>query len=204
MIEINNVKHKIIINYKNIKHIYFKIDDSLNVVVNTNNNVTEKEIISLLNENKTNLQKLINKKERSLTPKLSYLGNELNFIKSDKLKIINNNIYAPNINEANNYIHSLAHSYFIERVNIVKKTFNYLPTFKMKSKVLKSKWGSLSTVTNTIVLNKELIKYREEIIDYVIVHELSHFKHMNHSKDFWNEVERHCPNYKNLRKELRE
>jgi len=43
-----------------------------------------------------------------------------------------------------------------------------------------------------------------ELIDYVVVHELCHRKQMNHSPLFWAEVERALPNYKELRKELRQ
>ena len=61
----------------------------------------------------------------------------------------------------------------------------------------------LNTSSKTITLNTELIHYRYECIDYVIVHELSHFYHKDHSVRFWNEVSKHYPNYKAIRKELR-
>ncbi len=35
-----------------------------------------------------------------------------------------------------------------------------------------------------------------DIINYIIIHELSHLKHFNHSKEFWNYVEKFCPTYK--------
>lgn len=44
----------------------------------------------------------------------------------------------------------------------------------------------------------------EEVLDYVVVHELCHRKEMNHSKSFWNEVERVLPNYKKQEKWLKE
>ena len=43
-----------------------------------------------------------------------------------------------------------------------------------------------------------------EVIDYVVVHELCHRKEMNHSKAFWNEVEKVCPNYKESVRWLKE
>jgi predicted metal-dependent hydrolase len=47
--------------------------------------------------------------------------------------------------------------------------------------------------------------YKEpKYLDYVIVHELSHFIHPNHGKGFWKLVEENEPNYKRLRKELQE
>ncbi len=63
-------------------------------------------------------------------------------------------------------------------------------------------WGSCTNKKN-ITLSLNLIKKREELIEYVVVHELCHLKHMNHSKEFWNLVEKHIPNYKECRKELK-
>ena len=47
------------------------------------------------------------------------------------------------------------------------------------------------------------MKYREEVIDYVIIHEMCHLKEMNHSKKFWKLVENLCPDFKSLKKELK-
>lgn len=43
-----------------------------------------------------------------------------------------------------------------------------------------------------------------EVLDYVVVHELCHRKQMNHSKAFWTEVEKVCPDYKAAKKWLKE
>ena len=47
------------------------------------------------------------------------------------------------------------------------------------------------------------MKYDFDVIDYVLIHELCHTKVKNHSKNFWKEVEKYCPNYKELRKKLK-
>jgi predicted metal-dependent hydrolase len=67
---------------------------------------------------------------------------------------------------------------------------------------LKSRWGSCSSNAN-IKLNTALLFTSEEILEYVIIHELCHRVHMNHSSDFWNLVEQHCPNYKDIKKEIK-
>jgi predicted metal-dependent hydrolase len=67
---------------------------------------------------------------------------------------------------------------------------------------LKSRWGSCSSKKN-LNFNVKLICFREEIIEYVVVHEMSHLIHMNHSKDFWKLVERLLPDYDARRKELK-
>lgn len=65
----------------------------------------------------------------------------------------------------------------------------------------RSRWGSCS-VRGTISLNACLLFQRPEVVDYLIIHELMHVKHMNHSARFWEAVERHCPGWRELDREL--
>jgi predicted metal-dependent hydrolase len=64
-----------------------------------------------------------------------------------------------------------------------------------------ARWGSCNT-KREIRLTWRLVKARPALIDYVVCHELAHLRHMNHSRAFWSEVERQCPAYRELRKEL--
>jgi predicted metal-dependent hydrolase len=59
------------------------------------------------------------------------------------------------------------------------------------------RWGSC-TPRNNIVINTEAIKLPFSLIDYLIVHELCHVKHKDHSKDFWAEVAKYVRNCKEL------
>jgi predicted metal-dependent hydrolase len=65
----------------------------------------------------------------------------------------------------------------------------------------RTRWGSCS-VRGTISLNCCLLFQRAEVLRYLLVHELAHVKHMNHSPRFWDLVARHCPNCRPLDREL--
>ena len=64
-----------------------------------------------------------------------------------------------------------------------------------------SRWGSCNS-RREVRLAWRLVKARPALVDYVVCHELAHLRHMNHSRDFWAEVGRLCPDYGRLRDEL--
>lgn len=64
------------------------------------------------------------------------------------------------------------------------------------------RWGTAKS-DGTIRLNWRLMHYRLPVIDYVVVHELSHLRHMDHSPRFWDTVESIMPDYAKLKKELK-
>lgn len=73
---------------------------------------------------------------------------------------------------------------------------------QLKFKKLKGRWGSCDRQKN-ITLNIYLIQLPWHLIDYVILHELAHTKHLHHQKDFWDEVTNFMPDAKQRRKEMK-
>ncbi len=73
---------------------------------------------------------------------------------------------------------------------------------EIRFKKMKCRWGSCDS-RGIVTLNTLMMQLSYEHIDYIIVHELAHLEHMNHSKAFHELVRRHLPEEKRLRRELR-
>ena len=133
-----------------------------------------------------------------------------NFIKENKsIKIYISDENEIQSIENQNYIRNIiekilrieAKSYLPKRVDELAKKHNFTYQ-KLAIKNTKTRWGSCS-FKNNINLSLHLMRLREELIDYVIIHELVHTKVKNHSKEFWMTLDIHCPKSKKLDKELK-
>lgn len=82
--------------------------------------------------------------------------------------------------------------------NIIGVTVN---SVSIKSR--KSQWGSCDS-NGDITFSWRLVMARPEAIDYVVIHELCHRKHMDHSREFWNEVQKYMPDFKKQKQWLEE
>ena len=90
---------------------------------------------------------------------------------------------------------------FKKRVNFYSLNYNLLPKKVLLSNA-KTKWGSCNS-KREVRLNWRLIQSTEDIVDYVICHELSHLKFMNHSQQFWGLVNEIFPDYKKTQAKLK-
>ncbi len=75
---------------------------------------------------------------------------------------------------------------------------------KIEVRKYKGRWGSCFFKENKISFNLALIHLDKDLIDYVIVHELTHFLQANHSALFYQEMSERMPDYKNRQKRLKE
>ena len=86
-------------------------------------------------------------------------------------------------------------------LDIATLTFRSLSDYHLefpdvKIRDMKSRWGSCTPAKNSITLNRKLIHYPFEFIEYVVLHEFVHFIQPNHSKAFYNIIENYMPVYK--------
>lgn len=95
-----------------------------------------------------------------------------------------------------------ASHYLPKRLHALALRYGYKYN-KVRLTFAKSRWGSCST-SGTISLNVSLMMLPEELSDYVLLHELTHTHHMNHSKAFWDELSEHLPEARELSRALRD
>ncbi len=94
-----------------------------------------------------------------------------------------------------------AKAYIPNRVNYFSKIMGLAPT-SIKITKAKKRFGSCSG-KNGLCFSCYLMLYPERAIDYVVVHELAHIKHHNHSREFYRLIEQYLPDYKERIKELK-
>ena len=180
-------KVNLIINKKfNKNGLTLKIDEDLNIVVNCNFFLSQKYIYEFIDKNQDKILKILNIKEKE---------NEYYFLGKKYEKIDNYDLF----------LKKNTKKYTEEMIGDIVNNFTYkLPKFSIRYRKMTTRWGVCNNKLKVITLNTLLIKKDLKYLNYVIVHELSHFIHQNHSKEFWKVVEENCKDYKKIRKELKD
>ncbi len=193
---------------KNNKNIYFRFKEDGTLYVTCNRFVLKNEVIRLIKENEKSLLRMYNanikKQEKDLS--FYYLGRPLVKVIDDSVKkvyIEDDMIYTKSDKMLDSWYKKECLNVFKWRIEECLKLFNDIPSFDLKIRNMKTRWGVNNVTKRIITLNSSLLKYDITLIDYVIIHEICHFYEANHSSRYWKQVEKRYPNYKEARKRLR-
>lgn len=214
--------------HKNIKNMYLRIKPDLTISVTANPRVSKLKVESFIKDKSDWIEKTLQnleKRDRVLYNEVIFRSGEtyklfgetysINMIQSLKNEIkvdsMNIYIYAKDISDKmmlnklwNKWYEKLIKETFIKilKVTVPKFSEYHINMPNVKLRRMKTRWGTCSVNTNTITLNKALIHTPMECIEYVVVHELAHFIHPNHSKHFYQVVSAIMPDYKERKKLL--
>ena len=206
-IEIDGYEYDIDIIKKNNRNTYVRVKDG-KLVVTTNYLTSKNSIIKLINDNKDSIVKMINKdsKKKDKNENFYYFGKKYDVIYGfSDIEITDDKIYVYDKKSLDKYINKNIIDIFSKRIDYWYNMFEEkIPVPNLKIRKMTSRWGVCNIRNHNVTLNYHLCKYDMCCLDYVIVHELSHFIHPNHSKDFWNLVGKYYPRYKECRKMLKE
>jgi len=89
-----------------------------------------------------------------------------------------------------------------KRINMLSEKYSF-EFNKLNIRNQKTRWGSCSS-SNNINLNAKLLHLPQDLIDYVILHELVHTKVKNHSKHFWGMLDKHIANSRSYHRRLKQ
>lgn len=195
---------------KNNKNIYVRVKDNNTIYATAPFFTTSGQIKKILDNNQDFLRKAILKqnKKQEKEEKVSYLGKAYNLIISnafEDIEIVDDKIFVKS--------NKVFEKWYLGKMkDIFKKRYDYyyerfeenIPYFSLKYRNMKTRWGVCNHRRKTITLNTRLLEYDLCCLDYVIVHELSHLLECNHSSNFWKVVEKYYPDYKNVRRMLKD
>ena len=206
-INIDNEVYEIEIIKKNNRNTYIRVKNG-KIIVTTNYLTTKNSIINLINNNISSIKKMINIDNKKQTKKdnFYYFGKQYDIIYGfNNIEFNNNKIYAPNKQKLDKFINEDIKKIYSKRLSYWYNIFEEkIPIPNLKIRKMTTRWGVCNVKSHNVTLNSELSKYDISCLDYVIVHELSHFIYPNHSKDFWQLVSKYYPKYKECKKMLKE
>ncbi|KEI36057.1 M48 family metallopeptidase [Allofrancisella frigidaquae] len=214
--------------YKNIKSLKLALDAIGNVVVTSPQSFSKKEIFDLLDTRKAWIEKHRNR----ITANKKYLyslytldqGSQAFFLgKGYKVELVESkqNLLVEKENSLVFYLNpsvidnrkfklELLEEFYKDRADIILNNLvaKYLKITnqdiqRVVIKKVKTRWGSCNHTKKIINLNIDLILRDIQAIEYVILHELAHLTHPNHSKDFYSYVASYMPDWKVREKSLK-
>ena len=206
-IEINNNVYDVEIIKKNNRNTYIRVKNG-KIIVTTNYLTSKSSIMKLISDNKSSIIKMINidNKKQDKQDNFYYFGKQYDIIYGfNEVEFSNDKIYAPNKQKLDKYIFDEIRNIYQDRLNYWYNVFEEnIPVPILKIRKMTSRWGVCNIKSHNVTLNKELSKYDITCLDYVVVHELSHFIYHDHQKGFWSLVGKYYPKYKEARKMLKD
>ena len=201
----NGNEYPIEIIRKNNKNTYIRVRNNT-IIVTTNYFTNTNKIEKLINDNTKFIDNALLKsisKNKDTTFKL--FGKKYDIVYGfPNTELEENKIYSKDAKTLDKFLSKYIYNIYNERLNYWYNVFEEnIPVPNLKIRKMTSRWGVCNIKNKNVTLNLELSKYDIDALDYVIVHELSHFIHPNHSKEFWSLVSKYYPQYKEVRKYLK-
>ena len=193
---------------KKIKNTYIRVKENNTILVTTSYLTSKRQIINLLEKNKDYLWKCLKQlEEKKQKDQEFYLWGkkyDVVVIPTESDVIIEDEVITPSLPTLDKWLKKeMKKEFSMQLDNWYQKFEENIPYPKLRIRKMKTRWGVCNRKNNTVTLNSDLIRYPKSCLDYVIVHELSHFVHFDHSKQFWNQVSKYYPQYKETRKYLK-
>ena len=223
MIEIKGIPFEVEIERKRIKNLYLRVEGN-KILASAPLRMPNYEIYNFINTKRNWIYKTYNYYEYKENVTHMYKGGDIFYVYNVPFKLVKsigkknivikeNTIYLTYKNDSEDAIKYL-YKHF-DKLLLIKADeflnkhldflsdygYNQIPTIKCK--IMSSKWGVCYTRKNMINISSYLIHYPFECLEYIIVHEMTHFIIPNHSKRFYEIVSNNMPEYKRASDKLK-
>lgn len=205
----DNEEYDIVIEKKRTnKNTYIRVKNDLKIYITTNIFIKDRDLIRLVEENEKSIIRMINSqiKKKNSNEGFFYLGKKFDpiYVEYCDISFGDTKVFLNKNLDIDKWYKLQAKKIFKERLDFNYNNFSeIIPYPELKIRKMTTRWGVCNTKLKTVTLNLELMKRDTKYLDYVIIHELSHLIEANHSARFWKIVERNCPSYKQIRKEMK-
>ena len=213
---------------KSVKNVKLMVDNQKRIVVSAPSYISEKKVEDFIIQNIAFIEKnltRLNEIER-LSNLKAYKTGEHFLLFGDRIQIVSKAFSKNKVSLEGKTLYLLLSEDTVENrkarfeqflKDTGKRVFGQLlekhyPAFEKKIKTpphitvrqMTTKWGSANPAKNKITLNTALLYAPIDLIEYVLLHELCHFYHLDHSKAFYKKLSERVPDYKEKRKRLKE
>lgn len=209
-IRINDKEYEVVIVKKiGNRNTYLRVKEDLKIYVTTNTFTPNKEIEKIIIDNQQSIIRMISKMEKHCenNEKFFYLGKEYDIIytSNEGITLGEEKVFVNRNVDLDKWYKKEASKVFQEHFDACYNRFSRkIPYPTLTIRKMTTRWGVCNTKDKRVTLNLELMKKPIYCLDYVIMHELSHLIHANHSKEFWEVVGENCKDYKQIKKILKE
>lgn len=207
-LEVDGKKYDVvIIKKRDTRSLYIRVKPDMKIYVTTSKWTLDYVVKKEIQKNYDKIVKMIKRQEtiNKNNEGFYYLGKkyEICYVDEGTVKLDNDKVYIKKNYDIDLWYKKQAKQLFQDRLDKIYNDFTRSirkPSLRIRR--MKTRWGVCNIKTGVITLNLKLIERDEKYLNYVIVHELSHLIHGNHSSRFWNLVEENYPNYKEIKKEM--
>lgn len=206
----NNKDYEVVIEKKSgNKNTYIRVKKDLKIHVTTTLFTSTRSIAKLIDENYERICKMIDFQEVKVKNNTGffYLGKQYVLVRTDNpgITFSGDKVFVNHDFDIDKWYKKQAKELFQERLDYNYERYTRkIPYPKLRIRKMTSRWGVCNIRTHIITLNLELMKRDISYLDYVIIHEMTHLIHGDHSARFWKVVEENMPDYKKYREEMKE
>lgn len=206
---INDIPIEVEIIRKSNKNIYLRVKDDLKLYITCPYLISKKEIESIIEKNTYQIYEMYQRQVKMSQKEefFNYLGRSYTVVidaTRSEVGFDEEFVYSPTKEALDKFYLNKCKEIFEEEIAKCRQCFSMLPSFSLKLRKMKTRWGVCNRRTKTITLNTLLLQKDIDVIDYVVIHEMCHFFEGNHGSRFWDLVSQACPRHKELRKKLKE